>query len=82
MDAYSGGWLLYVCQEQMPGTVVSTRHTLKHNTAAFSASGRWVEKGRRRREEQNKQKRTRKKTGHKNEREIRRQTVEGETEGT
>lgn len=44
MDAYSGGWLLYVCQQQMPGPVASTRHTLKHDTAAFSASGCWVEK--------------------------------------
>lgn len=29
----------------MPGTVVSTGHTLKHNTAAFSASGNRIERG-------------------------------------
>lgn len=35
----------------MPGTVVSTGHTLKHNTAALSASGHRIERGGRRREE-------------------------------
>jgi len=29
----------FLCQQQMPGTAVSTGHTLQHNTAAFSASG-------------------------------------------
>lgn len=82
MDAYSGGWLLYFfCQQQMPGTVVSTRHTLKHNTAAFPASGRWVEKRmEERRGEMQKRTRQNKKTGYKNERESRRQTVERERE--
>lgn len=32
----------------MPGTVVSTRHTLKHNAAAFAASGQRIERKRRR----------------------------------
>lgn len=56
----------FFCQQQMPGTVVSTGHTLKHNTAAFSASGHRIERGGRRGEMQ---KRTRRKTGKKNERE-------------
>lgn len=34
----------------MPGTVVSIGHTLKHNTAAFSASGHQIERGGRRAE--------------------------------
>lgn len=45
MDAYSGGWLLFFCQQQMPGTGVLTGHTLKHSTAAFSASGHQIERG-------------------------------------
>lgn len=43
--------IIFFCQQQMPGTVVSTGHTLKHNTAALSASGHRIERGGRRREE-------------------------------
>lgn len=51
---------------QMPGTVVSTGLTSKHNTAAFSASGHRMERGGRRGERERSR---RKKTGNKNERE-------------
>lgn len=54
----------------MPGTVVSTGHTLKHNTAAFSASGHRIERGGRRGEERETEencKKKKKKTGDKSE---------------
>lgn len=61
MYAYSGGWLVIIfCQQQMPGAVVLTGHTFKHNTAAFSSSGHRIERGGRRGEgskaEENKKK--------------------------
>lgn len=63
MNAYGGGWLLFFCQQQMPGTVVSSgQHLKKQHSCLLSI---WA-LDRKRRE---KQKTTMKDTGNRSEEE-------------
>lgn len=66
IDVYSGGWLLFFCQQQMPDTVVSNRAHFKTQHSCRLCI--WAPDRKTREERREKQRIKREKTGNKEER--------------